>query len=244
MPLDPRDCRMLELALQHDGFAFVGAGVMHALLEHEQALSDWPAFAASWNDLATDNYLAQVGLRRRRRHAVFSAGGRGEIQRQPHQPHYQSRDYNALQGGIERWFEPVRDEVGDSACLRATLAFCRDVFSDIDPQVARWHIEAHQFRIEALPDNAGQPTPEGVHRDGVDYVLVLLIDRHNISSGTTSFHLADGSEIGSFTLTRPFDAALANDRLVYHGVTAVSPLDPEQPAWRDVLVLTFRAVEA
>ena len=48
-----------------------------------------------------------------------------------------------------------------------------------------WHVELHQFRIEALPGMPGMPTPEGMHRDGVDYVLVLLVSRSNIGSGTT-----------------------------------------------------------
>ena len=37
---------------------------------------------------------------------AFAARAEGDP-RKPHQPHYQSRDYNPLNGGIERWFEPV-----------------------------------------------------------------------------------------------------------------------------------------
>jgi hypothetical protein len=99
----------------------------------------------------------------------------------------------------------------------------------------------HQFRIEARPGQAGLPTPEGPHRDGVDYVLVLLVARHNIEQGTTVVYDKQRRELGSFTLTRPFDAALVEDARVYHGVTAVTPLDPALRAYRDVLVLTFRA---
>ena len=95
-------------------------------------------------------------------------------------------------------------------------------------------------RIEARPGEPGQPTPEGVHRDGVDYVLVLLVDRHNIASGTTTIHAADGQLLGSFTLTHPLDAALVDDARVFHGVTAVEPLDPAAPSHRDVLVVTLR----
>ena len=45
-----------------------------------------------------------------------------------------------------------------------------------------------------------------MHRDGVDYVLVLLIDRRNIGSGETTIHAPDGRTLGAFTLTEPFDA--------------------------------------
>ena len=222
--------------LRQDGYAFVAADGMRELLD-AASLPDWAAFTASWDTLAADAYLASVGRHRRRRHAVFSADAQG-VRREPDQPHYQSKTYNTLQGDIERWFEPV---TADGPSLRRVLDFCRGFFGGLAPQVARWHVEVHQFRIEARAGEAGEPTPEGVHRDGVDYVLVLLIDRTNIESGTTTIHAAEGRLLGSFTLTHPFDAALVDDARVFHGVTAVTPLDPGQAAHRDVLVVTYRA---
>jgi hypothetical protein len=230
----------LRVALRRDGFAFATADAMRGLLD-AATLADWPAFAASWNALGDDAYLAARGRHRRRRHAVFAATADGTIRREPHQPHYQSVSYNSLQGGIERWFEPVEPAVADSASLGRILAFCRDGFGALAPEVRQWRIEVHQFRIEARADAAGEPTPEGVHRDGVDYVLVLLIDRENIERGTTTIHAPDGRELGQFTLAHAFDAALLDDRRVFHGVTPVVPKDPALPAHRDVLVVTFKA---
>jgi hypothetical protein len=234
------DTSALHDRLQRDGFAFVTADIMRDLLQ-AQALTDWPAFAASWNDLAPDTYLAASGRHRRRRHATFSTDADGGIRRETHQPHYQSLKYNPLQGDIQRWFEPVLPAIADGASLRRILGFCHDCFGALAPATRRWHVEVHQFRIEARADEAGEPTPEGVHRDGVDYVLVLLIDRENIERGTTTIHAADRSLLGSFTLTHALDAALVDDARVFHGVTAVTPLDPSKPAHRDVLVVTFKA---
>ena len=229
------DLSILHDQLQQRGFAFVDDATMRGLLD-AATLPDWDRFTASWDALAPDTYLASLGRHRRRRHAVFSADA-GGIRREAHQPHYQSLAYNALQGDIERWFEPVE---ADGPSLHRILGFCHACFGALAPQVARWHVEVHQFRIEARADEAGEPTPEGVHRDGVDYVLVLLVDRTNIESGTTTIHAADGRLLGSFTLTHPFDAALVDDARVFHGVTAVTPVDPGLPAHRDVLVVTFR----
>ncbi|MCP1373470.1 2OG-Fe dioxygenase family protein [Dyella lutea] len=237
----PPDLTALGERLRRDGFAFLDAPVTGALLGAPAALGDWPAFAASWNDLAPDTYLAAQGRHRRRRHATFAVGEDGAIVRQPHQPHFQSLAYNRLQGDIQRWFEPIEPAVVEGDSLQRILTFSRDLFGALAPPARQWHVEVHQFRIEALPEQAGEPTPEGMHRDGVDYVLVLMIDRHNIASGTTTILASDGTELGSFTLTRPLDAALVDDARVFHGVTPVSPLDPAQPAHRDVLVVTFRA---
>lgn len=230
----------LRVALRRDGFAFATADAMRGLLD-AATLAGWPEFAASWNALGDDAYLAARGRYRRRRHAVFAATADGTIRREPHQPHYQSVSYNALQGGIERWFEPLEPAVADSASLQRILAFCRDGFGALAPEVRQWRVEVHQFRIEARAGEAGEPTPEGVHRDGVDYVLVLLVERENIERGTTTVHAPDGRELGQFTLAHAFDAALLDDRRVFHGVTPVVPKDPALPAHRDVLVVTFKA---
>ncbi len=193
--------------------------------------------------MALDEYMADGGRYRRRRHAVFTAAPDAApdaaIVREPHQPHFQGRDYNALNGGIERWFEPIPAAVAATATFRGILASCHALFGGLAPG-RTWRVECHQFRIEARAGAAGQPTPEGLHRDGVDYVLVLLVARRNIASGTTSIHGLDRALLGEFTLTAPLDAALVDDRRVFHGVTPVRPVDPERPAWRDVLVVTFR----
>jgi hypothetical protein len=125
--------------------------------------------------------------------------------------------------------------------MRTILGFVRSFFGDLAPQTRAWRVEVHQFRIEAGPGAEGQPTPEGLHRDGVDCVLVLLIHRRNIASGTTTIQGPEGQQLGDFTLTDPLDAALLDDSRVFHGVTPVQALDPALPAYRDVLVVTLRS---
>jgi len=237
----------LAQSIEASGYAFVRFREMRATLEACGPMSDWPAFAASWNDLEVDPYLAERGRYRRRRFAVFAVDATEGIARQPHQPHFQGQEYNQLFGGVERWFDPVVDEVAESATMRTILRWCNHLFSELaqagDAGVRTgppWHVEVHQFRIEARADAAGHPTPEGVHRDGVDFVLVLLVSRDNIVSGTTTVFDRDGMPLGSFTLTDPCDAALVDDRRVAHGVTPVAPSDLARPGRRDVLVVTFR----
>jgi hypothetical protein len=228
-------------SVARDGFACVRAPEMRLVLE-AVGLRDWGSFAASWDDLGVDAYMADGGRYRRRRFACFRAAPDGMV-RKPHQPHYQSRDYNPLNGGIQRWFEPVTDAIGEHAALRAILYTCHTLFDGLTPPAVRpasWHVEIHQFRIEARPGLEGRPTPEGMHRDGVDWVLVLLVSRVNISEGETSIGDLAMRPLGSFTLTDPLDAAVTDDNRVHHGVTPVAPLDPTQPGHRDVLVVTFR----
>jgi len=238
----------LERLLADGGYAFVHASTMREALDASGSLLDWPTFAASWDDLELDRYLAERQRCRRRRFAVYAIGANGAIERQAHAPHYQQRDYNPLFGGLERWFAPILPEIGGSPTMLTILRFFHRLCRSLAPQVETWHVEAHQFRIEARAEAPGDPTPEGVHRDGVDFALVLLINRDNIVSGTTTVYdlagpstgLRAGRALGSFTLTDPLDAALVDDTRVAHGVTPVAPLDPARPGHRDVLVVTFR----
>jgi hypothetical protein len=229
----------LAAAMAADGFAFTRGAKSRAIFAKCGSLADWQEFAGSWDDLGLDTYMADGGRYRKRRHAAFGAVAAEPIHRKPDQPHYQSRDYNPLNGGIARWFDPVLPEVAAGPSMRTILATCRAQFERLVP-TRDWHIEVHQFRIEARGGEAGQPTPEGMHRDGVDYVLVLLIGRRNIQSGVTSIHGADGRDLGSFTLAEPFDGAWVDDHRVMHGVTPVEPIEPTRPGFRDVLVVTFR----
>lgn len=226
--------------LARDGFARIEAAEMRALLPR-QAVEGFAAFARSWDDLGQDRFMADGGRYRRRRHAAFRVSP-GGIARKPHQPHYQSRDYNMLNGGIERWFEPVETAVANGPALPALIDFGHRAFAPLSPDPdAEWHVEVHQFRIEAGADGAGLPTPEGLHRDGVDWVLVMLIGRLNVEEGVTKIHGLDRAEIGSFCLAEPLDTVLVDDHRIFHAVTPIVPTDPARPACRDVLVITFRA---
>ena len=239
-PEDPRAQSLLGTlqALRSSGFVFLPRAL--ALEQIGGQPRDWDAFADNWDDLQMDDHMADQGRYRRRRHGVFSMGREGPVQRLPDAPHYQGLEHNRLNGGIDRRFAAISESMAESASFRALSTYAQALFSELAPEVARWVVEAHQFRIEARAGELGQPTPEGVHRDGVDYVLVALVRRQNIESGTTTIHAEDQRRLGAFTLTDSLDLALLDDRRVWHGVTAVEPKDPGQPAWRDVLVLTLR----
>lgn len=224
-------------AIRRDGYVFAPGAGFRPLLG---SLPDWDAFAQSWGRLVLDTHLPEGHRYRRRRHGTFAArAGERIARREPHQPHYQGIEYNKLVGGIERWFEPIEPAIAQGPTFGAVVCFGLELFGTLKPG-APWHIEAHQFRIEARPGAMGLPTPEGVHRDGVDYVIVMLVDRVNIASGTTTMHALDGRPLGAFTLEHACDTALVDDSRVMHGVTPVRPLDPMQSAWRDVLVVTYR----
>ena len=102
----------------------------------------------------------------------------------------------------------------------------------------RWYIEAHQFRIDTA-GGIGRPTPEGAHRDGVDFVAVILVGRRNVRGGETRVFDADGPAGVRFTMEEPWTMLLMNDARVIHETTPIQA--DGAPGARDTLVLTYRA---
>jgi len=189
-----------------------------------------------WKGLPRDPYLKDGGRYRFRRHASYEIKG-AHLNLAPHRAHWQSVDYNALHGGIERWFEPVQATLLNDPAWQSLLIGLAQVLSGLKP-VTSWFVEAHQFRIDTT-DGIGRPTPEGAHRDGVDFVAVFLLDRVGIKGGETRIFDANGSAGLRFTLAQPWSLLLMNDERMIHESTPIQPLG--NYGYRDTLVLTYRS---
>jgi len=221
-------------ALRERGFAVLDRAGLGALVGiPSETLDGW---CPTWNDLPPDGYLRDGGRYRSRRHSCFVVDGES-VTAVPHRAHWQPVEYNALHGGLERWFEPMLPGVvsrPEWSRLLARLAEQASALKGRQP----WFVEAHQFRIDTT-DGIGRPTPEGAHRDGVDLVAVLLVGREGIKGGETRVFEAAGPNGIRFTLTQPWSALLLDDERVIHESTPIQPLGG--PGHRDTLVLTFRA---
>ena len=199
--------------------------------------SAFKAFHQSWNDLPADNFLSDGGHYRFRRYSVFNWKKDGTLTLLPHEPHYQSTYRNNMNGGIYRDFEPFKKETIDSPVLKKIIDFTGNEISFNGEE--QWRIQAHQFRIQAKEGEAGQPTPEGIHKDGADFILIMVLERHNITGGVNHIYDNDKRLVFGSVLEDAGDAIILDDRKVWHGVSEVYPIDKKKPGYRDVLVLTF-----
>jgi hypothetical protein len=194
------------------------------------------AWRPAWDRLPPDAYLRDGGRYRRRRHGSFVVTG-AELLQVPHRAHWQPVSYNALHGGLERWFEPIEPVLVASPEWPRLLVALAGVCSALKG-AQPWYVEAHPFRIDTT-DGIGRPTPEGAHRDGVDFVAVILVSRDGVKGGETRVFAADGPDGLRFTLTQPWTTLLLDDERVIHETTPIQPAAPG--GHRDTLVLTFRA---
>ncbi len=199
-------------------------------------LAELTALNPQWNNLPLDTYLKDGGRYRRRRHSCFRVDA-DTVTLVAHRAHWQPLEYNALHGGMQRWFEPMLPALLESPAWAKLLTWLASVSSARSlPQP--WFVEAHQFRIDTT-DGIGRPTPEGAHRDGVDFVAVFLVDRHGIKGGETRVFEADGPSGQRFTLSQSWSLLLLEDARVIHESTPIQPL--AQHGFRDTLVVTLRS---
>jgi hypothetical protein len=224
----------LPNALRSEGYALLRPADVAALAGC--SLDELNALAPSWNRLEPDNYLKDGGSYRWRRHSCFIDDGKSLMQT-PHRAHWQPVEYNALHGGMHRLFEPIEPgtvaEPAFERLVRKLGAVCSEVRGK-----QPWYVEVHQFRIDTA-EGIGRPTPEGAHRDGVDFVAVILIDRINIKGGETRVFQANGPEGKRFTMSEPWTMLVLDDSAMIHETTPIQPAG--EHGHRDTLVLTWRA---
>ncbi len=231
--LSPLTPDQVSSALRRDGYALIGAADLAALAGTSAAAL--AALEPGWDRLALDHYLKDGGRYRRRRHSCYLQRG-ASLEQVAHRAHWQPLEYNALHGGMQRLFEPVEADTLASPAWQGLIRAIGQLCSAARPSPC-WHIEAHQFRIDTT-DGIGRPTPEGAHRDGVDFVAVILVGRHQVKGGETRVFEADGPNGRRFTLSEPWSLMLLDDAAVIHESTPIQPLGPD--GHRDTLVLTFR----
>jgi len=210
--------------------------------------AQWENLKTEWSSLEPDQYLKDGGKYRQRKHASVIVS-ENKIELVPYRPHFQPLSYNALHGGMQRWFTECSADFLTSQPLSHLLYSLTNLFDQVETSQSnqevnkslRWFTEVHQFRIDTA-SGIGRPTPEGAHRDGVHFVAVLLVDRHFVKGGESRVFSANGPQGERFTLDESWTLLILDDLKVLHETTPIQPMDrlhPEQ-TWRDTLVLTFR----
>jgi hypothetical protein len=134
---------------------------------------DPQAFKPFFENLPVDpNIKGHYRYRRLSRFRITEEG----TTKLPHGYLFQTRGYNPLVGDIKREFAELDDELVNMEMFRALLLVFRN-FCALRPGA---EIGVHQIRTTCSAESFGDPAPEGIHRDGTDFVCIYSIDRNNI----------------------------------------------------------------
>ncbi|MFE2109849.1 2OG-Fe dioxygenase family protein [Kitasatospora sp. NPDC059463] len=205
---------------------------------------DWERFSRFWDDLPLDAHMGDGGTYRRRKYSAVSYEfGSGAVRPLGQDGFLQSREINRLNGGVVRRFEPVDPALLGTSVLHRLLArFTRQIAGTArtagsPAPVGRVNI--HQHRITATGAQAGNPTPEGMHRDGVGHIVMMLVARENVAGGSSTLHDNAGTPVFTRTLTDPGDYIFLDDRTCLHSTSPVTAASPAAHGYRDMFFLEF-----
>lgn len=187
-------------------------------------------FQQYFSNLPVDPYIKD-NYRFRRLSRFTMAGNR--LFKLPHGCLFQSKEYNPLLGDIKREFAEIED------ALIELDDFKKLIFAFFD--VCKLHPEAeigvHQIRTTCSLNNFGNPAPEGIHRDGTDFIGIFSVNRANIQGGETHLYTAKKEKPVFKKILNPGDLLLVNDHEFFHFTTPIKPTADVQ-GFRDVFVIT------
>ncbi len=194
-----------------------------------------------WNNLEPDNYLkGDASFRLRRFAYMYFLPCTGEILPFLDMPYFQSAKLNSYAGDIYRNFAPLLESTLTNKFLHELIIFN---FMQLPVSIKKaqqpWKLDVHQVRIVATPEEAGEPTPEGIHHDENDFVCMHLANRKNAAGGVNTVYDNNRTPMESCTLHQPMDSIIVWDPHVMHGVSPIHPQNLSEPANRDVLLIGY-----
>ncbi|NET59341.1 MAG: 2OG-Fe dioxygenase family protein [Symploca sp. SIO2E6] len=191
-----------------------------------------------FDSLPLDRYIK--GFYRYRRFSRFSVSG-SNITRMPHATFYQNLNDNKLLGGIQRSYQELKqDLVRERDFVSLLIKFSSYCQTQSESQSIE--IGVHQIRITCSSRQSGNPTPEGIHRDGVDTIGILCVNRHEIKGGITSLFYPDKKSLTFKRKLHPGELLIVNDKQLWHYTSPITPVTFSNPGFRDILVLTYSSV--
>jgi hypothetical protein len=191
---------------------------------------DLEGFKPFFNDLPADPYIKDNY--RFRRLSRFSISG-NELIKLPHGYLFQSKNYNPLLGDIKRDFAELDDALIKLDVFRKLVL----AFSDSCKLHPEAEIGVHQIRTTCSTNSYGNPAPEGIHRDGANFVGIFAVDRHNIEGGETHLYAAKKQKPVFSKILNPGELVLVNDHEFFHFTSPIKPT-ADGEGTRDVFVLT------
>jgi hypothetical protein len=202
----------------------------------------WDDLRDDYDHLPPDKHLPGNTIYRYRRYDSFYFHPMtGRLHLLPHQSYFQSKDINRVTGGVQRDFAPLRDTTVENPFLRELIRFNFEQFPLRDPDRAYhpWQVDVHEILVVADPDTEGHPTPEGIHRDGAEFVTVHLAVLDNADGGEVTVYDDDKQPLESFRLRHLLDSYLFDDARLWHGVTPITSADGIHPAVRGILTFDY-----
>jgi len=199
------------------------------------ALIDLPAVSQevldSYDRCPVDDYMGH-GTRSKRfsQYRLSPTADGWNFERLPHRDYTAFKKFNPIGGGFKRTYEPI--EVDFTPLIRHGIdQLGLDNSED-------WQINVHQNRSSASSATTAPLTPEGVHHDGHEFVMIAVLRKQNVAGAQTRLWKPGADQPFWSGTLEAGQAVLLDDRAIAHDVTDVESANGE-PAHRDIVIVAF-----
>lgn len=215
----------------------------HAVIDFGSKLT---VYSKNFVDLGEDIYHPKEKGGRSRRLAQHYAtynplNGEMKVTRLITQPFIQGES-NKLTGHIARPIESSLPECDLRPYVKLGFEQIKEL-DDFESEPSAWLVNCHQVRTHSASTRDGIPVPEGVHKDGADFVIMGCVDKKGVTGGVSTIHESeDGPDVFKTTL-EPGKALVVKDREVYHMVSPISSINEGESGYRDMILMGFHKWE-
>lgn len=187
---------------------------------------------ASYDDCPVDDYMGNgTRFKRFSQYRMSWTPDGWQFTLLEHRDYTTFKKFNNVGGGIRRTYLPVQVDFTPLIKYGAEQ-IPLDTTED-------WQINVHQNRTRANGGRPGPLTPEGVHHDGHEFVMIAVLRRNNVGGGETRLWESKKAEEPFWNGTlSPGQAVLLDDRAIAHDVTDVTSADG-RPGHRDIVIVAF-----
>ena len=191
---------------------------------------------SSFNDLPLDKYYDNI------RYRSFSLIDCNNWMKIGNSVYYQDSNYNNYLGNKIREYSHISDDVLNDESFKDMINEFILTINTFEKMYTFLYV--HQIRVECNENNVN-PIPEGIHKDGYEFIGIYCVSRENIEGGVTQLYDNNMNEILT-TILESNQGIILNDTKYYHSITPIfsnytntdSSKDISNTTYRDIFVIT------
>ena len=157
---------------------------------------------------------------------------------------YQSSNYNNVNGDILRIYKNIDETILEDDCFKY---FVNIFLTTINKELTKnyindkiKYIQVHQIRVYTENKDEVNLVPEGIHKDGYNFIAMCCITRKNISGAISHIYDESKNIVHSVQLQEG-EMIVLNDDKMFHSVSPIKLNETNETnilGYRDVFVFT------
>lgn len=199
--------------------------------------SSYSQVLSSYNNLDVDMKNEKGFITRMRRYGNYQI----DIDRDVYSIYYTGKDTFEQnvpdQRKEKRKFTLLEPEIVDNPFFLHLMAqTCALSLLNSQQRIYSFDVSLHQVRQITYPDIESHNAPEGIHQDGVDYIVsAFVLKRYNIKGGESIIYDENKNQIDQIILKNG-EGIFQNDKKLWHYVTPIQS-KRDYVGYRDIIGL-------